>query len=69
MPEETTQKRTFTVDEKEYAVRVPTVEEIKEANEMRARTFNEALSRGDLLRDQLETELRRTTKEKKSIKL
>ena len=59
MPEETTQKRTFTVDEKEYAVRVPTVEEIKEANEMRARTFNEALSRGDLLRDQLETELRR----------
>ena len=59
MPEETTQKRNFDVDGETYAVRVPTVEEIKEANEMRAKTFNEALSRGDLLRDQLETELRR----------
>jgi hypothetical protein len=52
-------KRTFEVDGSQYAVRVPTVQEIKEANEMRAKTFNDALSRGDLLRDQLETELRK----------
>ena len=53
-------KRTFTVDghEQKYAVRVPTVEEIKKANAIRATSFNEALSRGDLLRDQLEGELR-----------
>jgi uncharacterized protein YifE (UPF0438 family) len=59
MPNETTQKRSFDVAGEKYAVRVPTVDEIKQANEMRAKTFNEALSRGDLLRDQLETELRR----------
>ena len=35
------------------------MQEIKEANEMRAKTFNDALSRGDLLRDQLEGELRK----------
>ena len=52
-------KRSFTVDGNEYAVRVPTVQEIKEANEMRAKTFNDALGRGDLLRDQLESELRK----------
>ena len=52
-------KRTFEVDGKKYAVRVPTVAEIKGANETRAKAFNEALSRGDLLRDQLETELRK----------
>ena len=51
-------KRSFDVDGKKYAVRVPTVDEIRGANEMRAKTFNEALSRGDLLRDQLEGELR-----------
>jgi len=55
-------KRTFTVEvegkEQKYAVRVPTVEEIKKANGIRATAFNEALGRGDLLRDQLEIELR-----------
>ena len=53
-------KRTFTVDdhEKKYAVRVPTVDEIRKANGIRATTFNESLGRGDLLRDQLEGELR-----------
>ena len=56
MPDD--KKRTFEVEGKKYAVRVPTVDEIKKANEMRAKTFNESLSRGDLLRDQLETELR-----------
>ena len=56
MPDD--KKRTFEVEGKKYAVRVPTIDEIKKANEIRATTFNESLSRGDLLRDQLETELR-----------
>ena len=65
MPDETisNDKRTFDVEVngelKKYAVRVPTVDEIKKANETRAKTFNEALNRGDLLRDQLEGELRK----------
>jgi len=52
-------RREFTVEGKKYAVRVPQVQDIKEANEMRAKTFNTSLSRGDLLRDQLEGELRK----------
>lgn len=52
-------RRTFEVDGTTYAVRIPKVQDIKEANELRSRTFNEALSRGDLLRDQLESELRK----------
>ena len=60
MPEEKNKtRREFTVEGKKYAVRVPTVQDIKEANEMRAKTFNTSLSRGDLLRDQLEGELRK----------
>ena len=58
MPE-SVKKRSFEVDGKKYATRVPTVEEIKKANETRAKAFNEALGRGDLLRDQLEGELRK----------
>ena len=50
-------RRTFEVDGKEYAVRIPKIQDIKEANELRSKTFNESLSRGDLLRDQLESEL------------
>ena len=52
-------RRTFEVDGKEYAVRIPKIQDIKEANELRSKTFNESLSRGDLLRDQLESELRK----------
>tara|TARA_R110002020_G_scaffold188153_4_gene386811 strand:+ start:1490 stop:2446 length:957 start_codon:yes stop_codon:yes gene_type:complete len=52
-------RRTFEVNGTAYAVRIPKVQDIKEANELRSRTFNEALSRGDLLRDQLESELRK----------
>ena len=52
-------RRTFEIDGTTYAVRIPKVQDIKEANELRSRTFNEALSRGDLLRDQLESELRK----------
>ena len=60
MPDDTKkQKRSFEVNGTKYAVRMPTVDEIKGANETRAKTFNEALSRGDLLRDQLEGELRK----------
>ena len=54
-------RRTFEVDGKEYAVRIPKIQDIKEANELRSKTFNESLSRGDLLRDQLESELRKRT--------
>ena len=59
MPENSNDKRTFEVEGVTYAVRVPTIQEIKEANEMRAKSFNDALARGDLLRDQLESELRK----------
>ena len=60
MPEDKAKtRREFTVEGKKYAVRVPQVQDIKEANEMRAKTFNTSLSRGDLLRDQLEGELRK----------
>ena len=52
-------RRTFEVDGKKYAVRVPQIDEIRGANEIRAKSFNDALSRGDLLRDQLEGELRK----------
>jgi len=53
MPEEK-KVRKFTVEGKDYEVRVPTVDQIKKANAFRSQTFNEALTRGDLLRDQLE---------------
>jgi len=58
MPEDN-KKRSFEVEGKMYAVRIPTVDEIKRANETRAKAFNDALGRGDLLRDQLEGELRK----------
>ena len=52
-------KKSFDVGDKKYAVRKPTVEEIRKANEIRSKTFNEALQRGDMLREQLESELRK----------
>ena len=52
-------KKTFEVNGLKYAVRVPTVDELKRAGESQSKTFNEAISRGDLLRDQLEGELRK----------
>jgi hypothetical protein len=59
MAENTKEKRTFEVDDKTYAVRRPKVEEIRKANEIRSKAFNEALQRGDMLREQLESELRK----------
>jgi hypothetical protein len=52
-------KKSFEVDEKMYAVRRPKVDEIRKANEVRSKSFNEALQRGDMLREQLESELRK----------
>lgn len=53
------QKQEFEVNGKMYAVRRPKVEEIRKANEVRSKAFNEALQRGDMLREQLESELRK----------
>ena len=53
------QKQDFEVNGKTYAVRRPKVEEIRKANEVRSKAFNEALQRGDMLREQLESELRK----------
>ena len=52
-------KKSFDVDGKMYAVRRPKVDEIRKANEVRSQSFNEALQRGDMLREQLESELRK----------
>lgn len=52
-------QRDFKVDGNKYAVRRPKITEIRNANEQRSKTFNEALSRGDMLREQLDSELRK----------
>ena len=52
-------KTSFEVEGKMYAVRRPKVDEIRKANEFRSKSFNEALQRGDMLREQLESELRK----------
>jgi len=57
--EKTREKRAFKHDGKLYAVIRPKVENVKQANELRAKTFNESLQVGDLLRDQLDNELRK----------
>jgi hypothetical protein len=55
----TKDRRPFEHEGVNYAVKRPTPEDVRKANELRSRTFNEALQRGDLLRDQLDTELRK----------
>jgi hypothetical protein len=52
-------KRTFEINGKSYSVLRPSVETLKRGNEIRSKTFNEALQGGDMLRDQLEGELRK----------
>jgi hypothetical protein len=52
-------RRVFEVDGVKYAVRRPNFDELVKANEERAKAFNQSLERGDLLRDQLDTELRK----------
>lgn len=59
MSKKKNEKRTFEVAGVTYAVRRPTVSEIRLANERRSQAFNQALRRGDLLREQLDTELRK----------
>jgi|TARA_R110000744_G_scaffold238416_1_gene355910 hypothetical protein len=52
-------KRVFEVDGESFAVLRPSVETLRRGSEVRSKTFNEALQRGDLLRDQLDGELRK----------
>ena len=59
MSEDNITNRTFEVEGVKYSVIQPNLEQLTEANAMRAKAFNEALQRGDLLRDQLDTELRK----------
>ena len=51
--------RTFEVDGKKYKVIKPTLEVLNEATKLRSRTFNEALQAGDMLREQLEDQLKK----------
>ena len=51
--------RTFEVDGKKYKVVKPTLEVLNEATNLRSRTFNEALQAGDMLREQLEDQLKK----------
>lgn len=52
-------QREFEYDGVKYAVNRPSPDTIKRANGLRSKTFNESLQRGDLLRDQLDSELRK----------
>ena len=56
---ELAENRVFEHRGTKYAVRRPTFDEVLKANEERAKAFNEALQRGDMLRDQLDIELRK----------
>ena len=58
MPNDNNQ-REFEYGGVNYAVKRPSPDTIKRANALRSKTFNEALQRGDLLRDQLDSELRK----------
>ncbi|MHA2083043.1 MAG: hypothetical protein ACXABD_04755 [Candidatus Thorarchaeota archaeon] len=52
-------KRVFEVDGKKYAVVRPNLRQLTDANKIRRETFNSELESGSLLRDQLDTELRK----------
>ena len=58
-PEESNVKRTFEQNGIKYAVNRPSVKQQQAANKLRSKTFNDALRNGDLLRDQLDSELRK----------
>ena len=58
MPNDNNQ-REFEYGGVNYAVKRPSPDTIKRSNALRSKTFNEALQRGDLLRDQLDSELRK----------
>ena len=52
-------KRVFEHEGKSYAVIRPSLQQLDKANEIRRKTFNEELSAGTILRDQLDEELRK----------
>ena len=52
-------KRVFEVNEVKYAVIRPSVATLRRGSEMRSKTFNQALENGDILRDQLDDNLRK----------
>ena len=52
-------KRVFEYDGKSYAAVRPSLQQLDKANEIRRKTFNEELSAGTILRDQLDEELRK----------
>ena len=57
--EEEKKERSFEYNGLKYKVRRPSVEESQAANQLRSKTFNQALKNGDILRDQLDSELRK----------
>ena len=57
--EEQKKHRDFEHNGINYRVLRPTVKQQQAANRLRSKTFNEALSNGDILRDQLDSELRK----------
>jgi len=57
--EEENVKRVFENNGIKYAVTRPTVKQQQIANKLRSKTFNDALRNGDLLRDQLDSQLRK----------
>lgn len=52
-------RRVFEVNGKKYAVVRPNLKQLTDANKVRRETFNSELEAGSLLRDQLDTELRK----------
>lgn len=52
-------RRVFKHKGKEYAVVRPTIQLLTEANKLRAKTFNEELQNGTIIRDQLDSVLRK----------
>ncbi len=57
--EEGKTERSFQHNGIKYMVRRPTVEESQSANRLRSKTFNQSLKNGDILRDQMDSELRK----------
>ena len=57
--EEGKTQRSFQHNGIKYMVRRPTVEESQSANRLRSKTFNQSLKNGDILRDQMDSELRK----------
>lgn len=59
MSDNSTNKRFFEINNKKYYVQEPTTEVSAEARKLKAKIWKEAFQNGDLLRDQLDDELRK----------